>query len=328
VAEFLALSHGTSYLGYSARSSKGAFHPFFTGPGGGAPPSPRTALGRAGSGAFGSGGGSPRVPPPHRYGAPGPPASPHLRGAGGGLGRQGSGSMGLPPPGSPRVGGAGAAAAAAAGAGAMLPPGCRSADPDAADEEQQRRRESESGGGSGGGGGGGGGGPAGEGDVSVPLITCGRDSSLYDVSQGVAEGGQNKPPNRVATVPNATAGLGSASSGPFPTPPTAAAAQPPPPTPPPPTPQPQSLKPPKVIKLMIDAKVHRVYVMDADCKPSVVGVVTPTDILRTLCDRGLGAAPGGPGEAAGAGGDALMPQAARPGGAGAAKKARLEEAAA
>ncbi|KAI8464514.1 MAG: hypothetical protein J3K34DRAFT_114955 [Monoraphidium minutum] len=29
LAEFLALSHGTSYLGYSARSSKGAFHPFF-----------------------------------------------------------------------------------------------------------------------------------------------------------------------------------------------------------------------------------------------------------------------------------------------------------
>jgi hypothetical protein len=59
----------------------------------------------------------------------------------------------------------------------MLPPGCRSADPDAADEEQQRRRKSEAGGGSAGSEG------AGE-DVSVPLITCGRDSSLFDVGRG------------------------------------------------------------------------------------------------------------------------------------------------
>jgi hypothetical protein len=78
---------------------------------------------------------------------------------------------------------------------------------------------------------------------------------------------------------------------------------------------------------MIDNHVHRVYVYDPDARPAVVGVVTPTDVLRTLCEMGLAGSPGGAGAGAGAGGiDALMPQPARPGGPAVAKKARLEGA--
>jgi hypothetical protein len=314
----LALSHGTSYLGYSARSSKGAFHPFFAG---GAPPSPsamhaaspRTVLGRQSSGAFG-GGASPRAPhagaPPAGAlfggggGGPSParrrsvPGSPGGSGGGNGGAANGAAAGGN--------GGGGAAAAHGVAAGAMLPPGCRSVDPDAADEEQRRRE----------GGGGGGGGPAG-GDVSVPLITCGRDSPLMDVSRGaggwvVVLGGVVGGVCGAGVVVQAAVwcwsrlGLGWLTVDE---------------TPP-------SPRPPQVLHLMVNNSVHRIYVYEPDASPAVTGVVTPSDILRLLVTLGLGGG-GGAGADGGVGGAAAGVSGpggmvlARPGSA-AAKKARVD----
>lgn len=84
---------------------------------------------------------------------------------------------------------------------------------------------------------------------------------------------------------------------------------------------------------MVENDVHRVYVYVPDAKPAVVGVVTPTDILRLLLRLGLGGAGAADGAGA-AGGDAGVEALvaaggalARPAGAGAQqqKKARVGE---
>jgi hypothetical protein len=85
---------------------------------------------------------------------------------------------------------------------------------------------------------------------------------------------------------------------------------------------------------MIDNDVHRVYVYVPEAKPAVVGVVTPTDILRLFLRLGLGASStcgGGAGRVVGVGPAGVAGVAgvlARPAGAPAhLKKARVDAAA-
>ncbi|KAF5841778.1 hypothetical protein DUNSADRAFT_11094 [Dunaliella salina] len=42
----------------------------------------------------------------------------------------------------------------------------------------------------------------------------------------------------------------------------------------------------EVLHVLADNSVHRVYVVDHDARPNVIGVITPTDLLRWISSQG------------------------------------------